>query len=359
MASTPIPERRFRPCDKHMTILGYALSSEEHGPQELIQNARAAEEAGFSFAFISDHFHPWTRRQAHSPFVWAVIGGIAQATKTIRIGTGVTCPTIRMHPAIVAQAAATASLMLPGRFSLGVGTGENLNEHIVGAKWPSAHIRIEMLQEAIAIIRQLWQGGSQSHYGKYYRIENARIFSLPKIETPLLMAAAKPGAARMAGRLADGLIATSPERTLVSEFKRAGGMNKPRYGQVTMCWASTKEEGLRKAKEIWPNALVAGDASTELPLPRHFEQITDDLSADMMEKSGSITCGPSPETHIAAIQQFIDAGFDHIYLHQIGDEQLEFIDYVRTEIMPHFESSSHLRSGTKEHSETTTEEGLQ
>ena len=226
-----------------MVKLGYALSSEEHDPQSLVINARVAEEAGFEFAFISDHFHPWTREQGNSPFVWSVIGGIAQVTERIRIGTGVTCPTMRIHPVIIAQAAATAALMLGGRFMFGVGSGEKLNEHVAGAKWPSPKIRLEMLEEAVNIIFKLWKGGLQNHDGKYFHVEDAQIFSFPEAPPKLLIAAAKRRAAKLAGRLGHGLIATQPDRSLVDAFAQAGGQNKPRYGQVTVCLLGEQRGG--------------------------------------------------------------------------------------------------------------------
>src|SRR3954454_12752666 len=215
--------------------LGYSLSSEEHGPRELVEFAKAAEEAGFSYALISDHFHHWVDAQGNSPFVWTVIGGIADATARIRLGAGVTCPTIRIHPAIVAQAAATSAAMMPGRFFLGVGSGENLNEHILGDRWPFPDERIEMLEEAIQVIRQLWEGGYQTHRGKHYRVEKARIYTLPDELPEIAVAAAGPVAADLAGRLGDALVAVAPEQELVEGFEKAGGKGKPRYGQVTVC----------------------------------------------------------------------------------------------------------------------------
>src|SRR3954468_13496801 len=203
-----------------MAELGYALSSEEHTPNDLVRNARRAEEAGFTFALISDHFHPWTDRQGQSPFVWSVIGGIAHATERLRLGTGVTCPTIRIHPAIVAQAAATSAAMMPGRFFLGVGSGENLNEHILGDRWPFPDERIEMLQEAAAVIGQLWEGGYQTHRGKHYRVEKARIYTLPEELPEIAVAAAGPVAAEVAGRTGDALVAVAPEQELVDEFEK-------------------------------------------------------------------------------------------------------------------------------------------
>jgi G6PDH family F420-dependent oxidoreductase len=319
-----------------MTTLGYALSSEEHDPQTLIRNAKAADEAGFEFAFISDHFHPWAQAQGQSPFVWSVLGAIAQVTERIRLGTGVTCPTVRIHPAILAQAAATTALMLPGRFMFGVGSGENLNEHIIGSKWPSPKIRLQMLEEAVTLILRLWKGGSQNYEGNFFQVEDARIFSLPKEPPPILIAASKQHAAMLAGKLGQGLIATKPDHQLVDAFSKAGGRDKPRYGQVTICWAKSQEVGEAEAKKIWPNALISGEASTELPLPRHFEQLTEDMPSTMISSSGGVTCGPSAKTHIDAIQKFVAAGFDHVYIHQIGHDQEEFIRFAKAEILPEF-----------------------
>jgi coenzyme F420-dependent glucose-6-phosphate dehydrogenase len=194
-----------------MTEFGYALSSEEHGPTDLVENARLAEEAGFEFAMVSDHFHPWTDTQGQSPFVWSVIGGIARETEKIRLGTGVTCPTIRIHPAIIAQAAATSAAMMPGRFFLGLGTGENLNEHVVGEGWPAPDERLAMLEEAVEVIRLLWQGGTQSYDGRYFAVENARIYSMPDEPPPITMSGYGPKATELAARIADGYVNTGPE----------------------------------------------------------------------------------------------------------------------------------------------------
>ncbi|HEU5098884.1 MAG TPA: TIGR03557 family F420-dependent LLM class oxidoreductase, partial [Roseiflexaceae bacterium] len=209
--------------------LGYAMSSEEHTPNDLVRHARLAEEAGFTFALISDHFHPWVDAQGHSPFVWSVIGAIAHTTERLELGTGVTCPTIRIHPAIIAHASATVAAMMPGRFFLGVGTGENLNEHILGDRWPPHDIRLEMLEEAVEVIRLLWQGGSQSHHGKHYTVENARLYTLPDQLPRIVVAAAGPRAAEAAGRFGDGLCSTAPEAKVVKEYTDAGGKG-PCYG---------------------------------------------------------------------------------------------------------------------------------
>jgi coenzyme F420-dependent glucose-6-phosphate dehydrogenase len=206
-----------------MVEIGYSLSCEEHAPKDLVHYAQRAEEAGFSYAMISDHYHPWIEQQGQSPFVWSVLGAIAHATKLLRVGTGVTCPTIRYHPAIIAQAAATVAAMMPGRFSLGLGTGENLNEHIVGQRWPPHALRLAMLEEAIGIIRMLWQGGMQSFHGTHFTVENAQLYTLPSQLPPIIVAAAGPHAAELAGRLGDGLINYAADGKTVQDFAGAGG----------------------------------------------------------------------------------------------------------------------------------------
>ena len=314
-----------------MAELGYALSCEEHLPNDLVRNARAAEEAGFTFALISDHFHPWIDQQGQSPFVWSVIGGIAQATERLRLGTGVTCPTIRIHPAIIAQAAATSAAMMPGRFFLGVGTGENLNEHILGDHWPAPDERLDMLEEAIDVIRQLWEGGYQTFRGTYYTVENARIYTLPDEPPAIAVAAGKPGAAELAGQLGDGFVGTSPDAELIETFQNAGGEGKPRYGQLTVCWAETEEEAKRTAHQWWPNAAVKGDLSQELPLPDHFEQASQNVTED--DVAEAIVCGPDPERHLEQLRQYVDAGYDHVYVHQVGPDQKGFFRFYEREII--------------------------
>jgi coenzyme F420-dependent glucose-6-phosphate dehydrogenase len=315
-----------------MFALGYALSSEEHTPNDLIRYARRAEEAGFSFALISDHYHPWIDRQGHSPFVWSVIGGIAHATQRLILGTGVTCPTVRIHPAIIAQAAATSAAMMPGRFFLGVGTGESLNEHILGDRWPAHDMRQEMLEEAIEIIRTLWQGDTLTYRGGYYTVENARIYTLPDQLPPILMAASGPRAAEAAGRLADGFITTAPEADLLKRFEAAGGSGKPSYGQLTVCWAQDEASARRTAYEYWPTAAIRGELTQELPTPAHFEQAAKMVREE--DVAQAIICGPDAERHIAALKEFIDAGYGHVYVHQVGPDQEGFFRFYEQEVLP-------------------------
>ena len=311
--------------------IGYKLSSEEHGPRALVENARKAEESGFSFALISDHFHPWIDEQGESPFVWGVIGAIAEATDHLELGTGVTCPTIRIHPAIIAQAAATSASLMPGRFFLGVGSGENLNEHILGDVWPEASVRIEMMAEAIEVIRLLWKGGLQSHHGKHYTVENARIYSLPDEPPPLYVAAGGENAAEVAGRLGDGLVSTSPDDSIIKAFEKAGG-NGPRYAEVQVCWAKDEKSAIATAKKQWPNMVMGGQLGQELALPSLYSAVAEHVSDDDIKESGSF--GPDPEVHIEGIKKFADAGYDHLCIHQIGDDQAGFFEFYRDEVLP-------------------------
>lgn len=317
-----------------MVEIGYALSSEEHRPKDLVRYAQRAEEAGFPFALISNHYHPWIDCQGQSPFVWSVIGGIAHTTDHLRLGTGVTCPIMRIHPAIIAQAAATPASMMPGRFFLGVGTGENLNEHILGDHWPPADIRLEMVKEAVEIIRLLWQGGTQSYWGNYYTVENARIYTLPDELPPIMVAASGPKAAEAAGSIGDGFVSTAPEGELIERFKAGGGGSKPRYGQLTVCWARTESEARRTAYEWWPNAGIKGELSQELPTPAHFEQACGLVKEE--DVAGKIICSPDPDRHIAAIKKFVDAGYDHVYIHQVDPDQEGFFRFYEREILPEF-----------------------
>ena len=312
--------------------IGYTLSSEEHGPRDLVRNATLAEESGFDFLSISDHFHPWVDRQGHSPFVWAVIGGVAEATEEIPLITGVTAPIIRIHPAIVAHAAATAGAMMPGRFSLGLGTGENLNEHVVARRWPSADERLEMLEEAVQVIRTLWRGGTQTHRGRFFHVEDARIYDLPDRLPPILIAAKGDAATKLAGQKGDGLVAVAPEEDIISTFDEAGGRGKPRYGQFHLCWAEDEAEARRTAREWWPNTAVPGELSVELPMPRHFEQASENVTEDQVAES--VPCGPDAQPIIEQVGKFRDAGYDHVFLHQVGPDQEGFLKFAREELLP-------------------------
>lgn len=313
-----------------MLEIGYTLSAEEFGPNDLVRFAGRAEETGFSFALVSDHYHPWIDHQGHSPFVWSVLGGVSQATERLRVGTGVTCPTMRIHPAIIAQAAATAACMLPGRFFLGVGSGENLNEHILGERWPSAAERLDMLEEAIDVLRLLWEGDEISHRGEHFVVDNARVYTMPEEPPAIYVAASGSRSVQLAGSLGDGLISTAPKEDLVQTFRESGGEGKPIYGQLHVCWAPDEREAVETALEWWPNTSLPGELGQELPRPRHFEQAAQLVSEDNLQ----VVCGPDPERHLEAIREYEAAGFDHVYVHQVGPDQEGFFRFYEAEILP-------------------------
>jgi coenzyme F420-dependent glucose-6-phosphate dehydrogenase len=320
--------------------IGYALAAEDWPPNDLVRLAGRAEESGFGFALVSDHFHPWVDAQGQSPFVWSVLGGIAEATERLRVGTGVTCPLIRMHPAIVAQAAATTAAMMPGRFVLGVGSGENLNEHVLGDRWPAPDERLEMLEEAIEVIRLLWEGGEQTHRGKNYTVDHARLYTLPDELPPIVVAAGQPKAAELAGRLADGLANGSPDAAVVEQFRDAGGNGKPTYGMLHVCVAPSEEDGLETAHKLWANTALPGELSRELPRPVHFEDAVKTVRRE--DVAESVPCGPGPDTQLDALQAFVDAGYDHVWVHQIGPDQEAFFRLYEREVMPGLAKEPHL-----------------
>ena len=327
-----------------MTSFGYALSSEEHAPSDLVRHARLAEEAGFEFALISDHFHPWIDRQGHSPFVWSVLGGIAEATDKLQLGTGVTCPMIRIHPAIIAQAAATTAAMMPGRFFLGVGTGENLNEHILGDKWPDWDVRARMLRESVDVIRELWKGEVTSFDGEFYEVENARIYTLPPDPIPIMVAASGERAAALAGEIGDGFVSTAPKPELIKAFRKGSRKARPLYGQLTVCWGRTEKAARKTAHELWPTAAIPGEAGQELPNPAHFEQLAEIVTEDMVAER--VVCGPDIDRHVEAIRTYVDAGYDHVYIHQIGPDQEGFIEAYAKDVLPKLQKTT-AKSGSR------------
>lgn len=312
--------------------IGYHLSSEEHPPSDLVRNAAAAEEAGFEFAFISDHYHPWTRAQGHSPFVWSVLGGVANATERIRVGTAVTAPIIRIHPAVVAQAAATVGCMMPERFFLGVGTGEFLNEHVTGAQWPHPRVRLRMLSEAIDVMRELWTGDRVSHRGKHFVVDRTRVFDVPEAPPPIFVAASGRRAAKLAGRKGDGLISVTRDPKPLKAFDEAGGEAKPRYLKVGVVWDPDPEEAKRLVRKQWPVEAIPGRLMSELRTPEDFEAVTEPMADDAPTRS--LLCSSDPEEHLALIREGVDAGYDHICVHQIGPRQEEFVRFYAEEVFP-------------------------
>lgn len=315
-----------------MITIGYALSSEEHEPNKLVAHAQMAERVGFKFLLISDHFHPWVPQQGHSSFVWSVLGGIAHATQRVSVGTGVTCPIMRFHPALTAQAAATVAAMMPGRFFLGLGTGEYLNEHIFDEPWPRIETRQEMLAEAIHIIRELWQGEEYSYQGTYFTVRDARIYTLPEKLPPIYVAASGPESAELAAEVSDGLISTSSGDEVVKAFKKNGGSEKPRYGMVKVCWADSQDEARETVKQWWPTSTVSGPLHSDLPTPKHFADVVEAMGEPEVPEDTIL--GPNPNLYLKAIQKLQENGFDHIYLHQIGPDQEGFFKFFKNELMP-------------------------
>lgn len=316
-----------------MVQLGYALSSEEHDPSALVEYARRAEQVGFDFASISDHYHPWTSTQGHASFVWSTLGGVAEATDAIDVATGVTCPIVRLHPAVVAQAAATAAKMFDGRFTFGVGTGELLNEHVVGEHWPPHHVRLEMLEEAVAVVRDLWTGEQVNHEGDHYTVENAQLFTLPDELPPIGVSAYGPAAAETAGRIGDAFWSVGPQEGVVEQYEDAGG-DGATYSQLTVCYADSEAEAVETARKYWPNSALPGELSSQLPTPAHFEQATEMVTEDDI-RAGSIVTDPDPQTHIDNIDEFVDAGYDHVYVHQVGPNQEDFFEFYEEEVVPY------------------------
>lgn len=317
-----------------MTEIGYALSSEEFGPRELVELAVRAEDTGFGFALISDHFHPWLDTQGQSPFVWSTLGGIAMATTRLRIGTGVTCPFIRTHPVVVAHAAMTTAEMFDGRFFLGVGTGEYLNEHITGAHWPVLSTRQEMLEESVAIIRKLQDGDYLSHRGTHFTVENARLYTLPKDPLQIYVAASGAKSAALAGRIGDGLISTSPDTEVANAFNAAGAGDRPRFGQMTVCWNEDEETARATALKYWANAAIPGQLSQELALPQYYGEVAEIVTTDQI--AASVVCGPDAAQYHAKIEAFVRAGYEHVYIHQVGQDQEGFFNFAKRELLPKY-----------------------
>jgi G6PDH family F420-dependent oxidoreductase len=315
-----------------MIKFGYKLMTEEHGPTALVENSLRAEAAGFDFVSISDHFHPWLEAQGHAPFAWSVLGAIAHATSRIGIATGLTCPIIRYHPAIIAQAAATIAVMSENRFTLAIGAGERLNEHVTGARWPSVPERHAMLGEAIDIFRTLWGGGVHSWKGAHFEIDHAQLYDLPSAPIAVVVGVSGPHSVALAADKADGIMATEPKAELVKGFKARAAGPGPCYSEVALAYAPSEEEGRKLAYDRFRFSALGWAVNSELPSVQGFEAASRFMTpADLAE---SIPAGPDPETHLAAIRKHIEAGFDHIVLVGIGPEQEKFANFFEKELRP-------------------------
>lgn len=311
--------------------LGFFLSCEEYGPKELVEQAVAAEEAGFHALWISDHFHPWTHEQGQSSFVWSVIGAIAGAGVKLPLATAVTCPTVRVHPAVVAQAAATSAVLLEDRFSLGVGTGEALNEHIFGNAWPEADERIEMLEEAIEVIRALWTGETVSHRGRHYRVEHAKLFTVPDDPPPVLVSGFGPKSIDLAARVGDGFVTASPDKEAIARFREGAGSKLVQAG-AKVAFGPDAAEAAATAHRIWPNDGLPGELAQILPTPEHFEQAAELVTPEMI--AATLPCGPDLDAHLESFQEYAEAGVDELFVQQVGGRHDEFFAAYARDVIP-------------------------
>ncbi|WP_369251637.1 LLM class F420-dependent oxidoreductase [Streptomyces sp. R41] len=316
-----------------MVQIGYTMMTEQTGPRDLVDDVVRAEEVGFDFSVTSDHYFPWLRAQGHSPYAWSVLGAAAQATSRIPLMTYVTCPTFRYHPAVVAQKAATLQLLSQGRFRLGLGSGENLNEHVVGGGWPSVDVRHEMLEEAIGIIRALFDGGHVNHRGTHFDVESAKLWDLPDQPPPIGVAVSGEQSCALAGHLADLVIATEPDPELLASFDRHGGQGKPRVGQLPVSYDPDRDTAVHRAHEQFRWFGGGWKVNAELPHPDSFAGATQFVTPD--DVAGSIPCGDDPDTFVEAVRPFAEAGFTEIALVQIGgDAQADFLDWSAKTLLP-------------------------
>lgn len=314
-----------------MTSFGYVLSSEEWNPDDLVRQAVQAQEAGFESLGISDHFHPWNDEQGRSPFVWGVIGALSREVD-LPIATHVTAPIMRMHPAIVAHAAATAALQCAGGFILGVGSGEALNEQVLGDRWPLTDERLEMLEEAVDVMRQLWSGAEVIHYGTHYTVERARLYSHPPEQIPIYVSGFGSKSVELAGRIGDGYVSTSPSSEAIEQFRAAGGAGKPTQVGMKMCYGPDRDAAIETAHRIWPNTGLPGQLAQDLRTPAHFQQASSLVTQEQI--SSSISCGPDLDLHLQAVGEYVDAGFDEVLIAQVGPLQDAFFRFAAAELLP-------------------------
>lgn len=317
-----------------MTRFGYTMMCEQSPPDALVGDILAAEHAGFDFSVISDHYQPWLVSQGHSPYAWAVLGAAAQATERIPLMSFVTCPTLRYHPAVVAQKAATIQILSGNRFRLGLGAGESLNEHVVGKRWPAVVERHRMLSEAIDVITALFdQEGTVNYHGQHFQVDSARLWDQPDRRVPIGVAVSGADSCRLAGTKADLMIATEPKPQLGELFEAAGGEGKPRVGQIALCYDTDRDTAIRRAHDQFRWFGLGWKVNADLPNPDSFESATELVTPEQVAQQ--IACGPDVGEHVNQIKQFIDAGFDEIALVQIGgDAQSMFLAWAESELLP-------------------------
>jgi G6PDH family F420-dependent oxidoreductase len=316
-----------------MVALGYTLMCEQSGPSGLVDAAVAAEEAGFDFEVISDHYFPWLDSQGHSPNAWPVLGAVAAKTTAVELMTYVTCPIMRYHPAVVAQLAATVDLLSGGRFTLGLGAGENLNEHVVGRGWPPVNIRHEMLKEAVDIISALFTGEYVNYTGRHFRVDSAKLWDVAPDPPRIGIAVSGRQSCALAGRTADVMIAVEPESQLVRDFEAAGGAGRPRVGQVPISYDPDRDAAIARAHDQFRWFGGGWKVNAELPGPAAFAGASQFVRKE--DVAESIPCGPDVEEHVKAVRQFVDAGFTQVAVVQIGGEhQGQFLDWAKSELLP-------------------------
>lgn len=313
-----------------MANFGIFLSGEELGPGEIVRYAQFAESLGFERIWISDHYHPWLTDQGESPFIWSVLGAVAATTK-LHLTTAVTCPSYRIHPAILAQAAATVTVMAPGRFSFGVGSGEKLNEHILGDAWLSAPVRQERFAEAVEVIRKLWTGETVRHQGRFFTVDAARLFTLPENPPPILVSGFGPESTQLAARIGDGYINVQPAADLISLYRQSGGKGVVQGG-MKFCYAESERQAAETAYRLWGHETVGGQAAQELPSWTEFESLREASSPEQIAQS--VPCGPDPDKVIEAVREYVDAGYDEVYLSQMGPDQEGGIRFLAEQVLP-------------------------
>jgi G6PDH family F420-dependent oxidoreductase len=307
---------------------GYVLAGEEHGACDLVRYGALAEQAGFDFLFVSDHFHPWNHAQGHASSVWPVLGALAQQTSEALLISAVTCPILRFHPTVLAQAAATVAALSGGRFILGLGTGESLNEHVAGP-WPSFGERIKRLEEAVDLLRELFRGEEITRLGEFFDVHRAQLFD-PPARMPIALAASGPRAAALAGRLGDALIGLSDDQASVRRFQSSGGEGKPALTQISVCWGEDEDAARRVAHRLWPLVALEGNAFAALETPADVEAACRGISED--DVAAAVVCGPDPDRYRQAIDACLRAGFDGVALHQIGPDQQGFLEFWQREL---------------------------
>ncbi len=317
-----------------MTKFGYTMMCEQSPPDQLVTDVQQAEQAGFDFSVTSDHYQPWLAEQGHSGYAWSILGAAAQATEQIGLMTYVTCPTLRYHPAIVAQKAATMQILSRNRFRLGLGAGENLNEHVTGQRWPAVGVRHEMLGEAVDIISALFEGQDRVNYrGRHFDVEQAKLWDLPEERVPIGIAVSGPDSCALAGNKADLMIAVEPEAELGERFDAAGGEGKPRVGQIAVCYDADRDAAIRRAHEQFRWFGLGWKVNADLPNPESFESATQFVTPD--DVAEQLACGPDVDEHVEKIKPFLDAGFGEVALVQIGaGQQAEFITWAEQELLP-------------------------